>query len=395
MRVLFTSDWQLGAGTALGSGDHGPGSRFQDQVDILDRIVDLAIKEKVSLFACLGDVFERSRPNPSEILAVQAVVRRLLSHNIRCLFIAGNHDSRGAALPTALEIFAGTGCVVSLLPSIFPFEAIDPDDPTFVIATLPWVPPGSIVSAMPDVARDDINDMAAQGLVGGARVLAERCKTEYPDAKSILVGHWAVSGAALPTGLDTAMLREPVIPLEGLTGAGFDLVAFGHIHAGQVLATTPTPVFYAGSPQVNSWGEVEGEHGVWIYDSAERGLRFHPIADNKRFVTSNIDATVEDDYSRFDVEGAVVRVNITGTATELRAFDMAALRATLIAGGAVKVLLKPNQIAVARARLSEIASDTLDESGALDLWLSSQMIAEPLAGRMREAHGAYLEVVRG
>ena len=93
MKALLTADLQLGAGLTLGAGEFGPGSRFQDQLEALDRIVDLALAEKADLVAVGGDVFERARPAPHEILAFQAFVRRLLEEKIRVLCIPGNHDA--------------------------------------------------------------------------------------------------------------------------------------------------------------------------------------------------------------------------------------------------------------------------------------------------------------
>lgn len=401
MRVLLTADWQIGAGADLGTGEHGPGSRFQDQVDILNRIVDLAIEEKVGLFVMAGDAFERARPAPQEILAVQAVVRRLLAEHIRCLFLMGNHDSRGSALPSALEIFATSGCVVALAPSLYPLEAIDPDDPGVVVAALPWTPPGAIVAAMPDVARDDVNDAAAQALVAGARALREQCSVLAPTMTPILVGHWAVSSAALPTGLDTALLREPVIPLEGLTESGFALAMLGHIHRAQMLATGPCPVGYTGSPQVNTWGETEGDHGVWLFDSIAHGLEFIPIADNKRFVTLDADLTSADTsgllyvdlgYSAngIDFTDAFVRARYTVTEAQARRVNQTAIRQSLADLGALKVIFKPTIVREERARVAEMASDSLSETQALDFWIASQQIDNGLAAQLHDAHAAYL-----
>jgi len=391
MRVLFTGDWQLGAGQNLGTAEYGHGSRFQDQIDVLERIGDLAIEQDVKLVGMLGDAFERERPAPHEILAVQGFVHRMNQAGIRCLFLMGNHDSRGAALPSALEIFADTGCAVALAPTLLEFP---PNAPEVVVACLPWVPPGAIVAEMGDVPRDEVNDRAALALAGGARMLAERCKVEYPDAIRILVGHWSISGASLPTGLDTAMLREPVIPLESLTESGFHLAAFSHIHRAQVLASGPTPVFYTGAPMVNTWGEVEGDHGVWIYDTEGPSLKMHSIADNKRFLTydpqwtfGEVATWLEPDV---DVVGAVVRVAYTLTEEEARKADQSVIRKRLLELGAAKVIFKPTIVKDQRARAEGIADDSLDEVGALELWLSSQMIEAPLAAAMRSEHARYL-----
>lgn len=261
MRALFTADLQLGAGVTFGQGEFGPGSRFQDQIEILDRIADLAVTEKCGLVFVLGDIFERARPEPHHILAFQAFVRRLLADGIRVFAIAGNHDIRSAALPSAVEIFGETGCVVALQPSIYPVEDI-------VIAALPWTHPGNVVAALADQDRETVNDAASRGLAEAAMVMSVRCETEWPTLTPILVAHWAVTGASLPNGLDSSMLREPVIPLDALRDTAFKVIALGHLHMPQVLCEEPA-IIYCGSPMVCDWGESGFEHGVWVLDTAE------------------------------------------------------------------------------------------------------------------------------
>ena len=383
MKALLTADLQLGAGLTLGAGEFGPGSRFQDQCDVLDRIADLAVAEQCGLVFVLGDIFERARPEPHHVLAFQGFVRRLNADGIRVFCLVGNHDIRSAALPSAVEIFGETGCVVALQPSIYPVDDI-------VIAALPWTHPGNVVAAMDGVDRDSVNDAAARGLAEGAMVMSVRCETEFPHLTPLLVGHWAISGASLPTGLDTAMLREPVIPLEALQETGFALAAFGHIHKAQVVASDPVPTIYAGSPQVNSWGEADGEHGIWVWDSAPPGaLKFHAIED-RAFVA--VDWDVEREVAEGEwqnLRDAVVRVKYTATEEQARRIDHGHIRRALLEAGAAKVVIRPTVEREVRARVAEMAHD-VDEASALELWLESQGINGTQADALRSAHAEYL-----
>ena len=389
MRALLTADLQLGAGITLGSGEFGPGSRFHDQCDVLDRIADLAVAEQVGLVFVLGDIFETARPLPHHILAFQAFVRRLLAERIRVFCCTGNHDVRSAALPSAVEIFGENGCVVALEPSLWPVDDI-------VIAALPWTHPGNVVAAMGDTARDDVNGAAARGLAEAAMVMSMRCETEFPQLTPLLVGHWAISGASLPTGLDVSMLREPVIPLESLQETGFALAAFGHLHLAQVVQAEPVPTIYTGSPQVNRWDEAEGEHGCWIWDSAPPGhLKFHPIED-RPFLT--LDATpVEADGTTLlyrlpdgGIEGAVVRVRYTVDESQARRLNQAKIRQGLISLGAAKVVLRPTVERSVRTRVAEMRDD-MSETAAVELWIASQNGALGCTPeQLREMHAEYL-----
>lgn len=393
MKILFTSDWQLGSGSDLGQGDYGPGSRFQDQCDALARIAALAEDEGVQLVAMLGDAFERARPAPHEILAVQDFVRTCIAKGIPVLFLRGNHDARGTVLPSALEIFTfNNQCTVSMLPSIYPLDGV-------VIATLPWTPTAAIVAAMPDVDRDDVNVVAAEALVAGARGLLERALAEWPDLKPVLVGHWAISGMRLPTGLDTAMLREPVIPVMSLAQSGYALAMFGHIHAAGMIAEGPTPVGYCGSPYVCDWAEAEAPHGVWIYDSEANTLGFREVYDNRRFVTFDVDLSFDRSGGMIysvpagSVTDAVVRVRYTVSSDDARHVDHNFIRSDLMSLGAERVLFRPTIVREQRARVSTMAED-LNPKDALDLWLNAQGINGTQAKALHAAHADYLAEVR-
>lgn len=403
MKLLFLSDLQLEAGAAFGTGEFGPGSRFQDQVVVLGRIAGLAVEEGVAVVGVLGDVFERSRPAPWAVLAFQWFVRAMQAVDIHVLVVSGNHDVRSAALPSALSIFDGDGVDVALTPSLYPvaFDDYGEGGSLAVIAALPWTPISRLVAAQPDLSRGQLNDLAAAALAESAQVLGARCADEYPDACPILVGHWAISGATLPTGLATDMLNEPVIPVDGLTSAGFRAVVFGHIHQVQAVAAVP-PVVYCGSPMVCNWGEAATPHGCWIYDTEGDGkLSFKAIAD-RPFVTLDLDYDADAKSLYLGDEnaalltanpGALVRARYSVTEEQAREISEADLRAFLVQWGARKVFIKATVARAARARVAEVA-EGIDDSAAFELWLTSQDVPETDRQALRDLHAGYVEASR-
>jgi exonuclease SbcD len=389
VRVLFTADLQLGCGADLGSGsDYGPGSRFVDQEAALNQIADLAAEEQCELVCILGDIFEYASPKPFAILAFQSFVRKLRDNGANVLCILGNHDVKSAALPPALAIFGETGVAVALGPSLYPVGDV-------VVATLPWTPIARLVADRPTEDRDSLNEVAAAALVESAHLLGARCRDEHPNKTAILVGHWSVSGATLPTGLPTEMLREPVLSQDGLASAGFDLIALGHIHLAAVLREDP-PTFYCGSPLVCSWGETNDQHGVWIYDSAG-ALKFVPLTD-RRFITLDFDLTDWGDIPEWDTlippepyEDANVRVRYRCDEEMARRIDESEIRRYLIGEGALKVVFRPTVERKVRARV-EAMDESLDETEALNLWIASQngSVSVDLEA-LRTLHGEFLE----
>lgn len=395
MKLLFLSDLQLEAGAPLGTGEYGPGSRFHDQVLVLERIAQLAWDEGVEVVGVLGDVFERSRPSPWAILAFQQFIRALRAVDINVLVLQGNHDCRSAALPTALSIFGDSGVDIVLTPSLYPLygdDATDHTDPDVVIAALPWTPISRLVAARPNLSRGQLNDLAAAALAESAQVLGARCYDEYPNACPILVGHWAISGATLPTGLATDMLNEPIIPVEGLASAGFRATIFGHIHQVQVVHPDP-PVVYCGSPMVCNWGETAVPHGIWLYDTEGEGrLRFVKIED-RPFVT--VDVSVDETHgwslaSDDDMTDALVRVKYTATEEQAKRIDEATIRSSLLAAGARKVFVKATVERAARARVADVA-EGIDDSAAFEMWLQTQSIPEADLQALRDLNAGYSE----
>mgnify|MGYP003344216975 CR=1 FL=1 len=282
MKILFTGDLQLGAGLDLGVSEYGEGSRIHDQSLGLLAISRMAQEESCDVVAVLGDVFEFAKPKPWEILVFQDFCRSLTAVGIKVLVITGNHDVKSATLPTALSIMSENGVVVSNGASLFPLEDV-------VFGTLPWTPVSRLVAENTSAERDSLNARASRALLEGAKKLGEAAAESFPDHTPILGLHWSIEGAALPTGLTTDDLREPVLSLDGLANAGFKIVAASHIHKPQVLETKPSVVFYTGSPMVCNWGEVGYEHGVWVYNTAGAGsLVFKNIWD-RRFVDIELD----------------------------------------------------------------------------------------------------------
>ena len=374
MKVLFLSDTQLGSGQQFGTGEYGPGSRLDDQRAVLQRVVALAVEQTIDAVVHLGDVFERSTPPPWQALVFQDFIRQL---GLPLLVLHGNHDSRSAALPTVLRLFDGEARVVTMP------EVVALDDCVF--ACLPWAPTSRLAAG--GGSREEVSAAAVEALVVSAQALRLRCGEEHSGLTPILLGHWAVSGASLPGGLEvSAVMQEPVIPWEEIDSLDYKLAAFGHIHDPQVIAggIAKTPMFYAGSAMVSNWGEAAAPHGVWVFDSVADDLRFHAIKD-REFVTIQIGKEVEIPPLP---PGAIARV--TYETTEDAPVDESLVRSMVLAAGASRVTIKGTVHRSSRARV-EMPDEDLDPAAALDLWLTANEVEPGQAGLLRERHNHYLQ----
>jgi DNA repair exonuclease SbcCD nuclease subunit len=353
VKILLASDLQLESGQSLGHGEYGPGSRFADQEAMLGQIADIAFAENVELTILAGDTFDRSKPSPWAILALQKFLERVED----AIIISGNHDVKSLALPSVLGCFEGERIEVFDKPSVK--MARD----NLRITLLPWMPAASFDAAGP-TDRDERNDWIGQKLGAVAQELGRH---DF-SGRHILIGHWSIRGASTSTGIGVDVFREPLVPLEALT-SGYDLVAFGHIHKIQVLNETP-PVLYLGGPWVNNFGEANEPHGVWIYDTDLPEMRFVPVTDPRRFLTYTVMPLQDPPFERFleDMTGAVVRVRYEVTETEARRVDQGAIRQAFDARGADKVFIQPTVVKKSRARIGT-STEALDDGQTVDLWL--------------------------
>lgn len=391
--ALCTGDWQIGA--------HG---RRDDQEAVFHRIVDLACERGVDVFLHGGDVFHGPTVYPEDLASFRRPLARLREAGIPVVVACGNgsHD-QAMRSETALAVFDEyDGVSVFSRPGVFEMDGL-------VVAVLPWVSPARLVASRGGGSREEINAEAALLLVDVARGLHDDCRQVAADLPAVLLTHFAISGASLPTGLPVSMLSEPVLPLAELEALGFDAVVASHIHKPQLLASRPDdpeiPIFFTGSPMPHDHGEEGYEHGVYILElDAVRNTsvpEFVPVV-SRPLVTLEWDhdedpdvfaEILNGDFSMSDrVPGAIIRVRYTATADSARVLDTAALRRALLDAGAHSVVIQPDIVRADRARVAGV-DESLSELAALDLWISEQGIAAGLADRMRDKTREYLEAV--
>jgi exonuclease SbcD len=277
MKLLCTGDLHLGAGADYG---RAPGERLAEQQHVWTDICALAVNENVDAVLFAGDAFERRRPTPAEIMAFRAGLEILNDHEIRCVAIPGNHDVEAFDRPTGLDVLDGIATVYAR-PAVVDLEDL-------AIVTLPWTPPSRLVAARNGGDRDVVNREVSELLLETARGLRAQVPAHLP---AILLLHWSVSGASLPSGLPVDGLREPVIPALELDEIGFDAFVCGHIHKAQVLVAREengshaAAAFYVGSPMPLNFGEAQVGHGVWMLDTDTWVSEFTPI-ESRPFTTS-------------------------------------------------------------------------------------------------------------
>lgn len=337
MRLLLTGDTHLGKGVHLYDG------RLADQERAWADTLAVARDRGCDAVLHAGDLFDSRRPSPDVLVAAE---RPLMEHaaakGFRCPVhvIAGNHDIPSLTGACGLDVLHEAGLIVShRQPETETMQPLTSRQGRPVdVAFLPWAPVGRLVAELTIDDRDEVFALAGDVLVRAVADLADTLR--HP---AILVAHWSVSGAQLPSGLPVEHVREVILDRLALEAQGWRAIVLGHIHRPGNVAGSPV-AFYTGSPITLDHGEANVPHGVLVYDVDADTLERVEL-DAPRFVTATFEGTPDGSYavSGADFAGAVVRVR--GLVAAGTTVDYADIRDGVLDAGALAVDL---QIAVER-----------------------------------------------
>ena len=216
MRFIHTADLHIDSPLrGLGRFEGAPLDRLRGATRrALERLVDLAIEEKMDFVLVAGDLYDRDWQDFHTGLFVRAQMVRLGRKNIRVFMVQGNHDARGVITrqvpwPDNVKIFSSRTCET--------------------------------------VRLDDLG-VAIHGHSFPDREVPEDLVPGYPLAVPGLFNigmlHTSLTGIA---GHDTYAPTD----LGTLKSRGYDYWALGHVHVRQVISEQPRVVFP---------GNLQGRH---------------------------------------------------------------------------------------------------------------------------------------
>ena len=225
MRVAFLSDLQLGGGAVYGTPER---PRLADQEAALAWIADELRRRGITDLVIAGDVFDRRKPAPDELLVFTNFLARV-EGDIE--IVVGNHDLRAPGLRIALDVFnvfvaAGGfgGANVRRRPHIAGLKALDRGRDAAVAMLRGRTPRTSAQhGAAPSRCASTPTPVVAEAAALRAKVLQEF----DADAVPILVTHYSLAGVQLPTGLFTGELvaTEPVLDTHSLLAQGWAYIS--------------------------------------------------------------------------------------------------------------------------------------------------------------------------
>jgi DNA repair exonuclease SbcCD nuclease subunit len=247
-RFLHTGDLHLDspfAGLIADAPAHVSAALRDATLGAWDRIVALALDERVDFVVVAGDAFEHANRTLLAQVRFRDGLARLGAAGIGSFVVTGNHDPLSGWEPT-----------VQWPASMHRFDA-------------------DAVGAVP-VLRDGVEIARVYGISYAVRDVTDNLALRFrrePDAP------YAIGLLHANVGGQPGHQAYAPCTVSDLRATGIDYWALGHVHKPAILSPTRPTIVYCGNPQGRDPGEAE-PRGCWVVDVVASGVanpRFVPV----------------------------------------------------------------------------------------------------------------------
>lgn len=374
MKILHTADWHIG--DKHGPSNNGVNLRAQDTLNCLNELVRVAKEEKPELVLVSGDIFDTAeimqRRSHQEVLQARNIIFQLSKAAGNVIVMRGtpNHDSEWAfeELKGHFELVPNVQIVTQ--PQVITLDGVS-------VAVLPGFDRGVFRAKYPGLGKEEENEVLTGEISNIVKGLKTMCGT---DDLTILMAHYTVPGCNVESGQVMMLTQfEPIIPVDALTAADYDLVALGHIHRPQQLFDRNW--YYSGAVNALTFNDEGQERGFYIhnYEDGVWNSVFHrtPYREFKTTYLDEADMQLinEGQYDivgmqhwKGNIDGKIVRVLYNCTFETNKAVNKALFERKLLEDGAFQVTeINPQKISESADR--QDLSDVADPEENLKQWL--------------------------
>lgn len=374
MKILHTADWHIG--DKHGPSNNGVNLRAQDTLNCLNELVRVAKEEMPDLVLVSGDIFDTAeimqRRSHQEVLQARNIIFQLSKAAGNVIVMRGtpNHDSEWAfeELKGHFELVPNVQIVTQ--PQVITLDGVS-------VAVLPGFDRGVFRAKYPGLGKEEENEVLTGEISNIVKGLKTMCGT---DDLTILMAHYTVPGCNVESGQVMMLTQfEPIIPVDALTAADYDLVALGHIHRPQQLFDRNW--YYSGAVNALTFNDEGQERGFYIhnYEDGVWNSVFHrtPYREFKTTYLDEADMQLinEGQYDivgmqhwKGNIDGKIVRVLYNCTFETNKAVNKALFERKLLEDGAFQVTeINPQKISESADR--QDLSDVADPEENLKQWL--------------------------
>ncbi len=278
---------------------------IEDQKYILERILDLAEKEKPDGVILAGDIYDKQIPSAEAVQVFDEFITRLAERKLPVFVISGNHDSAerlafGGRLLNSRGIYLAPvydGTVMKI-PIADQYGAV-------WIHLLPFIRPAAVRRVFEDES-DLITDVQS-----AVRAVISHMEID-PNERNILVAHQFVTGASRCESEDIQV--GGLDNIDASVFEVFDYTALGHIHSPQNVGKGM--VRYCGTPLKYSFSEADQEKSITVVEMEEKGtvrirlLPLKPFRDMRKLRGTYMELTARSFYQDMNCED-YIQVTLT------------------------------------------------------------------------------------
>lgn len=344
MKILATADWHLGS--FRGPEENGVNLRSQDTIKCLEEMVRVAQKESPELVLVSGDIFDKAEiwqgRSHKEVLQARKIILDLSAVAKQVIVMRGtpNHDSSEAFAELSAHFEFVENVEIVTVPKVVPVEEFD-------IAVLPGFDRGVYRAKFPGLSKEEENEVFTHELSNIVLGLKAQCN---PEKKSILMSHYTVPGCNTESGQVMMLTQfEPILPLETLQAAEYDLIALGHIHRPQAVPNLNN-CYYSGAINAMNFNDEGQERGFWIHEITSIGwvhdfhktpyrefMSIHLKDDDIGLINTGEYDLVGTQHWRGEIDGKIIRVLYSCSYENNKALNKATLERELLDDGAFMV----------------------------------------------------------
>lgn len=337
--IIILGDVHLGKGINIGKVGVGSSlnSRVADQLNLLDWTLDQAVERHCDDIIITGDVFEDPKPHPSLITMFIGWLKKCQAYHINVHIIMGNHDMlrNGMIFISSLDLISEVD-----LENVNIYKDIN----TVLIGS-------SAFTLVPFRDRKSFETNSNAEAIDLLRNMLVYELASIPVTyKKIMVGHLAIEGS-IPIGDEIDdMTNELFCPLDMFNC--YDFVWMGHVHKPQVMqngSAYKTHVAHIGSMDISNFGETDHRKHIVIVDCDSDGndfeIEYLPTRPLKK-INVSVPKDTEDttayviehiEKEKIDFNRAIVRVEVSLTAPELKSINKSLIEKFLTGQGAFNV----------------------------------------------------------